>query len=305
MSMEDLNRIVADHLAELVARLDADGRAEVASIQARMRAASDPKPYARRLLLALAEALPPDHPVAQAILRQANWRAPDVLDRAAIDAEAAAILSLAGLSFEPEDVPTTDVPTTDVPTTDVPTTDVPMTDVPMTDVPMTDVPMTDVPMTDVPMTDVPTTDVPTTDVPTTDVPMTDAPTTEAAGVATAAPGPAALMDLVRRRVLAATPVLSDDEARALGRHGAAPDLIRLDAPGGATAFPRFQFEPSGRPREVVVRVNQLLGADRDPWGVTAWWLATNVWLGDPPADLLGADRDDDLVACAGATLGED
>ncbi|MFE4911344.1 hypothetical protein ACFRCX_07280 [Streptomyces sp. NPDC056652] len=245
MSMEDLNRIVADHLAELVARLDADGRAEVASIQARMRAASDPKPYARRLLLALAEALPPDHPVAQAILRQANWRAPDVLDRAAIDAEAAAILSLAGLSFEPEDVPTTDVPTTDVPTT------------------------------------------------------------EAAGVATAAPGPAALMDLVRRRVLAATPVLSDDEARALGRHGAAPDLIRLDAPGGATAFPRFQFEPSGRPREVVVRVNQLLGADRDPWGVTAWWLATNVWLGDPPADLLGADRDDDLVACAGATLGED
>ncbi|MFC9647155.1 hypothetical protein [Streptomyces sp. NPDC056937] len=245
MSMEDLNRIVADHLAELVARLDADGRAEVASIQARMRAASDPKPYARRLLLALAEALPPDHPVAQAILRQANWRAPDVLDRAAIDAEAAAILSLAGLSFEPEDVPTTDVP------------------------------------------------------------MTDAPTTEAAGVATAAPGPAALMDLVRRRVLAATPVLSDDEARALGRHGAAPDLIRLDAPGGATAFPRFQFEPSGRPREVVVRVNQLLGADRDPWGVTAWWLATNVWLGDPPADLLGADRDDDLVACAGATLGED
>ncbi|MFE4643463.1 hypothetical protein [Streptomyces sp. NPDC056730] len=240
MSMEDLNRIVADHLAELVARLDADGRAEVASIQARMRAASDPKPYARRLLLALAEALPPDHPVAQAILRQANWRAPDVLDRAAIDAEAAAILSLAGLSFEPEDVPTTDVPTTD-----------------------------------------------------------------AASVATAAPGPAALMDLVRRRVLAATPVLSDDEARALGRHGAAPDLIRLDAPGGATAFPRFQFEPSGRPREVVVRVNQLLGADRDPWGVTAWWLATNVWLGDPPADLLGADRDDDLVACAGATLGED
>ncbi|MFD7315147.1 hypothetical protein [Streptomyces sp. NPDC059883] len=245
MSMEDLNRIVADHLAELVARLDADGRAEVASIQARMRAASDPKPYARRLLLALAEALPPDHPVAQAILRQANWRAPDVLDRAAIDAEAAAILSLAGLSFEPEDVPTTDVPTTDVPTTD------------------------------------------------------------AASVATAAPGPAALMDLVRRRVLAATPVLSDDEARALGRHGAAPDLIRLDAPGGATAVPRFQFEPSGRPREVVVRVNQLLGADRDPWGVTAWWLATNVWLGDPPADLLGADRDDDLVACAGATLGED
>ncbi|MFJ6183584.1 hypothetical protein [Streptomyces sp. NPDC092295] len=235
MSMEDLNRIVADHLAELVARLDADGRAEVASIQARMRAASDPKPYARRLLLALAEALPPDHPVAQAILRQANWRAPDVLDRAAIDAEAAAILSLAGLSFEPQDA--------------------------------------------------------------TDTRVTD--------TAAAAPGPAALMDLVRRRVLAATPVLSDDEARALGRQGAARDLIRLDRPGGATALPRFQFEPSGRPREVVVRVNQLLGADRDPWGVTAWWLATNVWLGDPPADLLGADRDDDLVACAGATLGED
>ncbi|MFE4373077.1 hypothetical protein ACFRMN_33535 [Streptomyces sp. NPDC056835] len=227
MSLADLNRIVADHRADLVARLDARDRAEVASIQARMRAASDPKPYARRLLLALAEALPPDHPVALAILRQANWRAPDVLDRAAIDAEAAAILALAGLSFEPE------------------------------------------------------------------------------GAGTTVPGPAALMDLVRKRVLAVTPVLSDDEARALRRNGVARDLIRLDRPGAATAFPRFQFEPSGRPREVVVRVNRLLGADRDPWGVTAWWLATNVWLGNPPADLLGADRDDDLVACAGATLGED
>ncbi|MFJ9033157.1 hypothetical protein ACIRQP_32505 [Streptomyces sp. NPDC102274] len=262
MSMEDLNRIVADHLAELVARLDADGRAEVASIQARMRAASDPKPYARRLLLALAEALPSDHPVALAILRQSNWRAPDVLDREAIDAEAAAILSLAGLSFEPEDAGTTDTGTTDTGTTDAGVTD-----------------------------------TGTTDAGTTDGDTTDAGTT--------APGPAALMDLVRRRVLAATPVLSDDEARALARNGAARELIRLERPGGAAAFPRFQFEPSGLPREVVVRVNRLLGADRDPWGVTAWWLATNVWLGDPPADLLGADRDDDLVACAGATLGED
>ncbi|MFE4537466.1 hypothetical protein ACFRKB_20640 [Streptomyces scopuliridis] len=242
MSMEDLNRIVADHLAELVARLDADGRAEVASLQARMRAASDPKPYARRLLLALAEALPPEHPVALAILRQANWRAPDVLDRAAIDAEAAALLSLAGLSFEPEPAMTTNAMTTNAST---------------------------------------------------------------ANAGTPAPGPAALMDLVRRRVLATTPVLSEDEARALGRDGVARDLIRLDGPRGATAVPRFQFEPSGRPREVVVRVNRLLGADRDPWGVTAWWLATNVWLGDPPADLLGTDRDDDLVACAGVTLGED
>ncbi|MFB6978372.1 hypothetical protein [Streptomyces scopuliridis] len=241
MSMEDLNRIVADHLADLVARLDADGRAEVASLQARMRAASDPKPYARRLLLALAEALPPEHPVALAILRQAGWRAPDVLDRAAIDAEAAAILSLAGLSFEPEPEPE-DAITEDAITTNAGTT---------------------------------------------------------------TPGPAALMDLVRRRVLAATPVLSEDEARALGREGVARDLIRLDGPGGATAVPRFQFEAPGRPREVVVRVNRLLGADRDPWGVTAWWLARNVWLGDPPADLLGTDRDDDLLACAGVTLGED
>ncbi|MCL7376970.1 hypothetical protein [Streptomyces sp. 35G-GA-8] len=232
MSLADLNRIVTDHRADLVARLDAGDRAEVASIQARMRAADDPKPHARRLLLALAEALPPDHPVALAILRGANWRAPDVLDRAAIDAEAAAILSLAGLSFEPEDADTTD-----------------------------------------------------------------------AGIPV--PAPAALMDLVRRRVLAVTPVLSDDEARALRRNPMARDLIRLDRPGEATAFPRFQFEPSGRPREVVVRVNRLLGADRDPWGVTAWWLASNVWLGKPPAALLGADRDDELVACAGAALGED
>ncbi|MFE7571640.1 hypothetical protein ACFU76_32575 [Streptomyces sp. NPDC057539] len=232
MSLADLNRIVTDHRADLVARLDARDRAEVASIQARMRAANDPKPHARRLLLALAEALPPDHPVALAILRGANWRAPDVLDRAAIDAEAAAILSLAGLSFEPEDAGTTDA-------------------------------------------------------------------------GTPVPAPAALMDLVRRRVLAVTPVLSDDEARALRRNGMARDLIRLDRPGEATAFPRFQFEPSGRPREVVVRVNRLLGADRDPWGVTAWWLASNVWLGKPPAALLGADRDDELVACAGAALGED
>ncbi|MEV6425294.1 hypothetical protein [Streptomyces sp. NPDC051662] len=242
MSLADLNRIVTDHRADLAARLDARDRAAVASIQARMRAADDPKPYARRLLLALAEALPPDHPVALAILRQADWRAPDVLDRAAIDAEAAALLSLAGLSFEPEDAGTADAGPT--------------------------------------------------------VPGTP-------GAGTAVPAPAALMDLVRRRVLAVTPVLSEDEAHALRRNGMARDLIRLDRPGEATAFPRFQFEPSGRPREVVVRVNRLLGADRDPWGVTAWWLASNVWLGKPPAALLGADRDDELVACAGAVLGED
>ena len=46
-----------------------------------------------------------------------------------------------------------------------------------------------------------------------------------------------------------------------------------------------QFDAGRRPLAVVLTVNQLLLGDRDPWGVTSWWLTANVWLDGSPAPL--------------------
>jgi hypothetical protein len=45
-------------------------------------------------------------------------------------------------------------------------------------------------------------------------------------------------------------------------------------------------------------VNRLLGADRDPWGVTSWWVSPHAWLGSPPADLLAQRRAPELLEAA-------
>lgn len=45
---------------------------------------------------------------------------------------------------------------------------------------------------------------------------------------------------------------------------------------GDLLFPAFQFDPAtGVPREVVGRINQILDAADDGWGVTAWWIQAN------------------------------
>lgn len=85
------------------------------------------------------------------------------------------------------------------------------------------------------------------------------------------------------------------------RTGADPDqpgLIRIRRPDGRVSLPAFQFTRAGELKPLVLRINRLLGADDDPWGVADWWLCPNVWLGATPAEVLGAVDDDVLVAAA-------
>jgi hypothetical protein len=104
---------------------------------------------------------------------------------------------------------------------------------------------------------------------------------------------------VRERLLA-TPML--DAADAAERWGTHAALIRLPGSGGRARLPLFQFAPAApsdapEPRPVVLEVNLLLDARRDPWGAADWWLSPNAWIGTgntPPVRLLGA-RDEPLL----------
>jgi hypothetical protein len=120
--------------------------------------------------------------------------------------------------------------------------------------------------------------------------------------------------MVRMRVVEQAPwsafdrILTTDweNARALRGRGVDPDLpelIRLGRPDGSFAVPSFQFTDDGRPREVVLRINQLLRAGDDPWGVADWWLSGNVWLHDAPVALLGRPGEERLLAAATAAVG--
>jgi hypothetical protein len=66
-------------------------------------------------------------------------------------------------------------------------------------------------------------------------------------------------------------------------------------------YPRFQIdEQRACVYEEAERVNRLLGAAHDPWGVASWWVARNVLLDGRPCDLVGTKHGDDLwrAACA-------
>ncbi|MFF7371170.1 hypothetical protein [Streptomyces tricolor] len=83
--------------------------------------------------------------------------------------------------------------------------------------------------------------------------------------------------------------------------GPRPDagLIRLRDPDRGIRYPRFQFRPgTAEPLPVVRRINVLLRADRDPWGAADWWLGGNRWLGGVPAELLGVLPDEALERAA-------
>ncbi|GAA2207290.1 hypothetical protein GCM10009850_027480 [Nonomuraea monospora] len=109
--------------------------------------------------------------------------------------------------------------------------------------------------------------------------------------------PAELLAAVQRRLLGAPSHLPGEVADGYGA-----GLVRLDTPEGTTRLPAFQFDADGRARPLVLLVNSLLNAEEDPWGVADWWLGGNAWLGAAPADLIGTERDDDLVAAAQAEL---
>jgi hypothetical protein len=103
-------------------------------------------------------------------------------------------------------------------------------------------------------------------------------------------------------VLLTAPSLSPRNIR---RRGGNPDqrgLIRLRRTDGSVALPRFQFTREGEPRALVLRINQLLDADTDPWGVADWWLCPNIWLAGTPVDLIDRLDDRTLVAAALAAV---
>lgn len=107
--------------------------------------------------------------------------------------------------------------------------------------------------------------------------------------------PAELLADAQRQLLAAPSHLPGEVADGYGA-----GLVRLTTPDGTTRLPAFQFDREGRARPLVLLVNSLLDADGDPWGAADWWLGGNAWLGAAPANLIGAGRDDDLVAAAQA-----
>ncbi|MET9735733.1 hypothetical protein ABZZ79_35430 [Streptomyces sp. NPDC006458] len=106
---------------------------------------------------------------------------------------------------------------------------------------------------------------------------------------------------VRTRLLA-EPALEDAELRVRGGDPTSSGLIRLSGPGGRALLPSFQFRADALPWQVVLEVNTLLDAGRDPWGAADWWLSDNAWLRSVPAALLGAARDEELVGAARSLL---
>ncbi|MFJ9027692.1 hypothetical protein ACIRQP_04065 [Streptomyces sp. NPDC102274] len=128
-----------------------------------------------------------------------------------------------------------------------------------------------------------------------------------------------LLGPVRERLLS-YPMLDDWAAEA---HARTPGLIRLCGESGALdvdripsdripsdripsdgipsdRIPSFQFSDVATPWPVVVTVNGLLDAARDPWGAADWWLSANGYLGVAPAELLGSGsgQDGQLVGTA-------
>jgi hypothetical protein len=104
--------------------------------------------------------------------------------------------------------------------------------------------------------------------------------------------------------LLAARALTEREVRAAGGDPGRADLIRLRRSDRHVVLPAFQFAPDGTPVPVVARVNALLDAAGDPWGVADWWLGRNAWLDGVPADLLGRVPDAELIMAAQAELPE-
>ncbi|GIH25558.1 hypothetical protein Aph01nite_38680 [Acrocarpospora phusangensis] len=107
--------------------------------------------------------------------------------------------------------------------------------------------------------------------------------------------PEDLRRVIQRRLLGA-PAYGVDEVPEPDE----PDLIRLERADGEVRLPAFQFQESRQARPLVLRINRLLEADEDPWGVAGWWLGPNAWLGAVPADLLDQPRELDLMPAARA-----
>ncbi|MFH9827874.1 hypothetical protein [Streptomyces bobili] len=115
---------------------------------------------------------------------------------------------------------------------------------------------------------------------------------------------AAVIAAARRRLLTVPSRAAAPAGSPAAGDGPA-DVIVLADPEDGPRSPEFQFDPdTGQPRDIVVRINRILLADRDPWGAADWWLGRNSWLGGPPASLLGRVPDDRLAYAALALVEE-
>jgi hypothetical protein len=124
-----------------------------------------------------------------------------------------------------------------------------------------------------------------------------------AGDPAESPSPVPRESVYRR--LAAVPAYSPEELADAGGDPERRELIRLRL-GSQVRLPRFQFEPGGAPRDVVLEVNRVLDAENDPWGVTSWWLDWHAWLAGLPVDLLDgtAEQQRQLGAAAAAEVAD-
>lgn len=100
------------------------------------------------------------------------------------------------------------------------------------------------------------------------------------------------------RALLAAPALDPEEMRRRAHEPDEPHLIRLRRADGTVQLPAFQFDEYGTPLVLVLAINELLGADEDPWGVADWWLGPHGWLPAAPAECLGVEPDERLLAAA-------
>ena len=88
----------------------------------------------------------------------------------------------------------------------------------------------------------------------------------------------------RRLVLSQEVWILDEADNVLGREGAAAAeikagrLVAVDDDGDML-IPDFQLDgPAGVVRPVVAKLNVILGALGDPWGVALWWVTPHDWL---------------------------
>jgi hypothetical protein len=98
------------------------------------------------------------------------------------------------------------------------------------------------------------------------------------------------------------PAWSASRLRRMGVDPERAGLIRFRKPDGPLSLPLFQFTRAGDPKPLVLRINEVLGADADPLGAADWWLCPNVWLDGTPAELLGVADDHVLLAAAVAAV---
>lgn len=112
---------------------------------------------------------------------------------------------------------------------------------------------------------------------------------------------AALQERIRRWLLAYPAFVASDLAVVWQKPGPLP-LIRLPRPDDTLQYPSFQFTDDRAPIAIVLQVNEVLGADGDPWGAAGWWFGSSLWFPDPPARMLGVVPDDRLLTAAHAAL---